>query len=55
MKLKQFGTEQAMISPCEMLSDDLKCLYMYTLHYNNSSRKQSYVGIKLWSKSILCK
>lgn len=59
MKLKQFGTEQAMISwtsdapPCEMFN--LKCLYMYTLHYNNSSSKQSYVRIKLVQEHLVQK
>ena len=44
--MKQFGTEQAMISrtsdaPCEMF----KCLYMYTLCFNHCSSNQSCVRI----------
>ena len=45
--MKQFGTEQAMISwtsdapTCETF----KCLYMYTLRFNHSSSNQSCVRI----------
>lgn len=51
MKLKKFGTEQAMISwmsdtpPREMFNP--KCLYVYMLCYNYSSSEQSYVRTEL--------